>query len=55
MNENKYKPCNMETPIEKHETAAWANIESTIPVSKVTLPSEEQVNNAKDHVDVNQK
>jgi hypothetical protein len=55
MTENTYKENNRETPIEKHDTAAWADIESTKPVSKVTLPSEVQVKNAKEHVDTDQK
>ena len=55
MAENKYKDINMRTPIEKHDTAAWANIESKKPVSDVTLPSEIQVKNAKKHVDTNEK
>lgn len=42
-------------PIENHKTAAWADIESTKPVSKVTIPSETQVNDAKQHVDRNEK
>ncbi|MGI6083930.1 MAG: CDIF630_02480 family spore surface protein [Acetivibrionales bacterium] len=42
-------------PIERHDTAAWANIESTKQISKVTMPSEEQVDNAKQHADSNQK
>ena len=55
MADNRYKEKNMTTPIEKHETAAWANIESTKQISKVTMPSEEQVDNAKEHVDSNEK
>ena len=42
-------------PIEKHDTAAWANIESLKPVARVHLPSEEEVRNAKVYVDSNQK
>lgn len=55
MADNKFKEKHMATPIEKHDTAAWANIESTKQVSKVTMPSEEQVDNAKEHVDSNEK
>ncbi len=40
---------------EKHDTAAWANIESDKPVSKVTIPSGTQVKNAKEYVDTNEK
>ena len=42
-------------PIENHKTAAWAEIEKTKPVSKVTIPSEDQVNDAKAYVDHNEK
>ena len=52
---NKYKEKNMAMPIEKHDTAAWANIEKTRRVSGVTEPGEQQVRNAKDYVDANQK
>ena len=43
------------TPIERHDTAAWASIEKTKSGSNVTIPSEFQVANAKLHVDSNQK
>lgn len=43
------------TPIEKHDSAAWANIEAEKPVSKVAIPSELEVDNAKEYVDTNQK
>jgi hypothetical protein len=41
--------------IESHETAAWANISETKPVSGVTIPSKDEVRNAKDYVDANEK
>jgi hypothetical protein len=41
--------------IEKHDTAAWANVEKMKSISKVTMPSGEQVENAKEHADQNQK
>lgn len=49
------KDYNMGVPVEKHDTAAWANIECKISHSQVTVPSLEQVINAKEHVDENQK
>ncbi|SHK04459.1 CDIF630_02480 family spore surface protein [Paramaledivibacter caminithermalis] len=52
---NKHKEKNMATPIEKHETAAWANIESVKKDSRVPLPSTFEVENAKEWVDKNQK
>lgn len=42
-------------PIEKHTTAAWANIVETKPVSTVAVPGRKSVRNAKDYVDANQK
>jgi len=42
-------------PVEKHDTAAWANIRTTKRVSKVTVPDEFQVENARDYVEENQK
>lgn len=42
-------------PIEKHDTAAWANIESMKPICNVSIPSEVEVGNAKEWVDTNQK
>ena len=55
MAKNKYKEYNMGVPVEKHDTAAWANIEAVKNASNVTMPSEIQVRNAKEHVDTNQK
>ena len=42
-------------PIEQHTTEAWANIEKLKEVSNVTIPSDVQVENAKEWVDSNQK
>lgn len=55
MAENRYKEKYMAMPIERHETAAWADIEKTKPVSNVSIPCEIQVRNAKEHVDTNEK
>lgn len=51
----RFKEKHMGVPVEKHDTAAWANIERTKPVSNVTVPREEQVDNARDYVNDNQK
>ena len=51
MTKNKYKEKNMAMPIEKHDTAAWANIEKTWRASGVTEPDDLNVRNAKDYVD----
>jgi hypothetical protein len=42
-------------PIEKHDTAAWTNHIKTKPVSRVIIPEEVDVRNAKEYVDTNQK
>lgn len=42
-------------PIEKHSTAAWANIEKEKPVSKVPMPSTFDVELAREWVNQNQK
>lgn len=55
MGENRQKEKFMAMPIEQHDTAAWANIEKNKAISNVTVPSETQVGNAKDHVDSNEK
>lgn len=55
MTENKYKENCLTVPVERHETAAWANIDKIKPVSEVTIPSEVEVKNAKEYVDTNQK
>lgn len=55
MAENKYKQKHMETPIEKHDSAAWANAKETKPVSNVAIPNEVHVKNAKEYVDTNEK
>ena len=55
MAENNYKQRFMGKPIENHDTAAWAKIYKTKPVSKVPIPDELEVRNAKEWVDLNQK
>jgi hypothetical protein len=55
MSDNKYKERFMSIPIERHETAAWANIAETKNVSEVTIPSDFEVSEAKDWVDENHK
>lgn len=42
-------------PIERHDTAAWTNHVKTKPVSKVVVPDEIDVANAKEYVDTNEK
>jgi hypothetical protein len=51
----KKKDRNLGMPVEKHDTAAWANIEKKKSHSRVIIPSEFQVINAKDYVDENEK
>ncbi len=55
MAENRYKEKHMGMPVEKHDTAAWADIDEMKPDSNVTIPCESQVRNAKEHVDTNEK
>lgn len=55
MAKNKDRSGFVKPPIEKHGTAAWANIQVKKPVSGVTMPSEFQVDNAKEYVDDNEK
>lgn len=39
------------TPIKREDTAAWADIDRVLPHSKVSVPSETNVTNAKEWVD----
>lgn len=55
MDSNKKKDHFMGIPIEKHDTAAWANIEEMKPISNVPIPNKVEVKNAKEWVDSNQK
>ena len=42
-------------PIENQQTAAWADIETVQPESRVPIPREEAVSDAKDWVEQNKK
>ncbi len=55
MSQNRYKKKYVGIPIENHDTAALANINKNKPVSKVNIPDEVQIINAKEYVDENQK
>jgi hypothetical protein len=55
MAENRKKETFMAIPVEKHDTAAWADMDELKPVSNVNIPSETDVRNAKEYVDTNQK
>ncbi|MFZ5968746.1 MAG: CDIF630_02480 family spore surface protein [Bacillota bacterium] len=55
MAKNKFKEKNMGMPIENHQTAAWANIEKQKPHSRVPIPNDKEVINAKEWVEENQK
>ena len=54
MSENKYKKANSKK-IDNEKMAAWADVEKTMPLSNVTVPSERCVKEAKEWVDDNQK
>lgn len=49
------KDFDLSVPVEKHDTAAWANVEKKKAHSQVTMPSEFQLINAKEYVDENEK
>lgn len=52
MTENKKKQRFMALPIESHETAAWINSSKDMkPLSQVVIPTEYDVQNAKEWVD----
>ncbi|AOT70440.1 CDIF630_02480 family spore surface protein [Geosporobacter ferrireducens] len=55
MAENRFKEKNLSIPVENQRTAAWANIEKMKKVSRVPIPSDVQVKNAKEYVDTNEK
>ncbi len=55
MGENRFKEFHMRTPIENHATAAWADSEKLKEVSRVNIPDEIQVMEAKEYVDQNHK
>lgn len=55
MSENRKKEFFMQKPIERHDTASWADVQRNKPVSKVLIPKETGVINAKEYVDMNQK
>ena len=55
MDNNKTKPGNLQKPIERHNTASWADMRKTKRVSNVVIPTEKGVINAKEYVDQNQK
>ena len=52
MTENKKKQRFMALPVERHENAAWINSTKAVkPLSKVVIPHEYDVENAKEWVD----
>jgi len=55
MASNNYKQKKKDTPIEKHDSAAWSNGKKTKPVTNEIIPDQTSVRNAKEHVDSNQK
>jgi hypothetical protein len=55
MENNNFKNREQKMPIEKQETAAWANKEKRKSNSNVNIPSVSQVINAKEYVDDNEK
>lgn len=55
MEENRVKDNFTKVPVEKHDTAAWADTYGVKPISNVSVPSEFDVKNAKEYVDSNEK
>ena len=55
MNKIPKKQRSTRIPTECNRTAAWANIEKKEPDSGVAIPSESEVENAKEYVDGNEK
>jgi len=55
MVENSKKEISLQKPIERHETASWTDAVKKKPVSKVLVPRETGVIDAKEYVDQNQK
>lgn len=52
---NKTYSIDNKVPIENHQTAAWADIETVQPESRVPKPREDAVDQAKDWVEENEK
>ncbi|HBC96717.1 MAG TPA: DUF3787 domain-containing protein [Clostridium sp.] len=52
---SKNKKSHRKKIIENHETASWANIAKTKPVSKVPMPDENAAESSKKWVDTNEK
>ncbi len=55
MEEKKTLGINGKRPIENHETAAWADIETTTEIANVPIPREASVASARKWVDANEK
>lgn len=55
MEENKFKEYHRKTPVENHATAAWADTGRLKAVSRVNIPDEMQIVEAKEYVDANHK
>jgi len=55
MNDNRKKQTFMQKPIERHDTASWADIKDLKRDSGVIIPKETGVINAREYVEENQK
>ncbi|MBP7177079.1 MAG: DUF3787 domain-containing protein [Thermoclostridium sp.] len=55
MSDNRKKEQFLQKPIEKHDTASWADVQRNKPFSRVLVPKEEGVIDSKEYVDMNQK
>lgn len=55
MAKNKFKEKSMAKPVENHQTAAWANIETKRKIAQTTIPTALDTEFAKEWVEENQK
>jgi len=55
MTESAKNRTDIRKPVEKHSTAAWADVESTKRISNVPRPDVSMIENAKEYVDENEK
>jgi len=55
MAKNRFKDRFVGMPAERHNTAAWADIKDTKPVSNVPVPDESGIKNSKEWVEINEK
>ncbi|AKL94518.1 hypothetical protein CACET_c10150 [Clostridium aceticum] len=55
MAKNRFKEKHLGRTIEHHTTASLMNMKDLKPVSRVPIPDEVEIKNAKEYVDTNEK